>query len=441
MMPPLYRIIEIIVYSLLNFLPYIIIALYPFRKHFRFSKQTTYFLAFLVTLVQIGIGLCAAFAKDEYMGFMSLMSTVLYFSFYFVSVKAHFGKTLFTLLMLSNFANLIVMLSKCIEGMIFPSFALESYRWTMSLMMFFVEIVILVPLFIYIKKTYAFAFEKETGQSIWRLLWLVPATFYIIWYYHLYSSQLSSLEIALQLSNSIFLIIINLGELLIYHIVVQLLFEIDQNITLTKENHQLVMQNLQYENLKDKINEARVAKHDIRQHVSIMNGFLQKKEYDKLENYLTQYQESLPDDRTIVYCQNHAINMLLLYFGEQCKKYGIEFDTHVMIPEFIHIAESDLSVIFGNLLENAIDACQQLTDDKKIIVRARTDETSLYMTIDNSFNGVLNIDKNNQYLSTKQKGSGLGIISVSNTVNRYDGIMNIEHTSSIFKVSIMLNYK
>ena len=35
MMPPFYRILEISVYSLLNFLPYLFLALYPFRRHLR----------------------------------------------------------------------------------------------------------------------------------------------------------------------------------------------------------------------------------------------------------------------------------------------------------------------------------------------------------------------------------------------------------------------
>lgn len=40
-MPPLYRIVEMCVYSLLNFLPFMALALYPFRSRLRFSKRVT----------------------------------------------------------------------------------------------------------------------------------------------------------------------------------------------------------------------------------------------------------------------------------------------------------------------------------------------------------------------------------------------------------------
>ena len=47
----------------------------------------------------------------------SALSTALYAAFYFLAVKKHFGKTLFTLLMISNLANFAVISAKCIEGL------------------------------------------------------------------------------------------------------------------------------------------------------------------------------------------------------------------------------------------------------------------------------------------------------------------------------------
>ena len=60
MMPPLYRIIETIVYSLLNFLPFLLLALYPFRKHFRYPIPITGMLTALATLLQVSLGLWAS---------------------------------------------------------------------------------------------------------------------------------------------------------------------------------------------------------------------------------------------------------------------------------------------------------------------------------------------------------------------------------------------
>lgn len=108
-MPSLFRIIEVIVYSLLNFLPFLVLALYPFRHSLRFSKGVTGLLIGLLTIIQVLIGICVAFVSGNYAAVASVVNIILYISFYFLAVKKHFGKTLFTLLMLSNLASLTAM--------------------------------------------------------------------------------------------------------------------------------------------------------------------------------------------------------------------------------------------------------------------------------------------------------------------------------------------
>jgi hypothetical protein len=168
-MPPVYRIVEITIYALLNYIPFMALALYPFRNHFRYSKRKTAVLMGLISLVQVGLGLVSTFSGGS-VGFLSVISTVIYALFYFAVVKAHYGKILFTLLMLSNIANFVVTSSKCLEGLIFGSIAYESYRYTFSITMAGVDLLVLIPLFFYTRSTYSSIFEKKIAKSTWRLL-------------------------------------------------------------------------------------------------------------------------------------------------------------------------------------------------------------------------------------------------------------------------------
>lgn len=187
-MPPIYRIAEVAVYSLLNFLPFLVLALYPFRRSLRFSGTVTGVLIGLVTALQLLLGAWAAFSTGNNAGKISAVSTVLYAAFYFLAVKKHFGKTFFTLLMISNIANLAVISAKTLEGLLFPALAVQSYRWSFSLMLFIVEAILSVPLFLYMKTVYTPAVEKEPSGFEWRYLWLIPATFYVMWYYAFYGN-------------------------------------------------------------------------------------------------------------------------------------------------------------------------------------------------------------------------------------------------------------
>lgn len=56
MMLSFYRLAEVAIYSLLNFLPFLALALYPFRHSLRFSINTTFFLIVLVTILQLFLG-------------------------------------------------------------------------------------------------------------------------------------------------------------------------------------------------------------------------------------------------------------------------------------------------------------------------------------------------------------------------------------------------
>ena len=261
------------------------------------------------------------------------MSTVLYAAFYFFAVKKHFGKTFFTLLMISNIANCAVIAAKCSEGLLFPSLATQSYRWSFSLMLFIVEAVISVPLFFYMKNVYTPAVEKEPSSFEWRYLWLIPATFYIMWYYAFYGNvSRSSLEIALRPKNTLFLFIVNIGAILIYYVGTRLILKQNKTLELTDHHHPLTMQAVQYENLQEKITEARRAKHDVRHHIAVMQEYLAAKDYAALGDYLNRYGRSLPDDSLVRFCENTAANAMLLYFAQHAKDGGIDYDVKSEIP-------------------------------------------------------------------------------------------------------------
>ena len=442
-MPPLYRIIEVSVYSLLNFLPLLALALYPFRNSLRFSKKITAVLIGLVTVVQLILGACAAILPNSKAGMISAVSTVLYTAFYFLAVKKHIGKTLFTILMISNIANLTVVSSKCLEGFFFPELAVQSYRWSFSLMLFAVEAVLAVPIFLYMKKIFMPAVEHEPSGFEWKYLWLIPATFYVVWYCAFYSVvSRTALEIALRPKNTLFILLINIGAFLIYYVVARLISEQNKTLELTEKNHRLTMQTVQYENLQEKITEARRAKHDVRHHIALMKEYLNKGDYAALKEYLDKYGMSLPDDSLIQFCQNTVANTVLLYFAQQAKNEHIDYIVNTDIPQSIAISDTDISVLLGNMIENALDACKaENKSDKKIIIRASCSSNSLCITVDNTFTGELKYDSEGKLMSAKHSGAGLGTQSIKSIAENYGGICRFEVKGGMFYASVFCSAK
>lgn len=437
-MPPLYRLIEVAVYSLLNFLPFLALALYPFRHSLRFSRGVTGALIACVSAGQLLLGAWAAFRPGDNAGTVSAVSTLLYALFYFLAVKKHFGKTLFTLLMISNIANFAVISAKCLEGLLFPQLALQSYRWSFSLMLLMMEGLLSVPQVLYLKRFYTPAVEKEPSGLEWRYLWLIPATFYVMWYFAFYgNSSYSSLEIALRPKNTLFLFFINVGEILIYYVVTQLILDQDKLLALREQNHLLAMQAMQYENLQERITEARRAKHDVRHHIALMQQYVNAEDYAALKEYLRQYGRSLPDDALSCFCENAAANAVLLFFAQQVKYSGIGYTVEAHIPREISVPDTDISVLLGNLLENALDACKKDTAaNRRIIVHASYDGSALCITVDNTYTGALNRTGDGQFISTKHAGEGLGIRSVKSIAAQYHGVCRFEAKDGMFYASV-----
>ena len=123
-------------------------------------------------------------------------------------------------------------------------------------------------------------------------------------------------------------------------------------------------------------------------HIALMQNYLNNGELDALSDYLNQYGKSLPDDTLIQFCENTATNAVLLHFAQQAKNSGIDYDVKTDIPKDIRVSETDICIVLGNLLENAVDACRaEDSVDKKITVRANTAGGSLCITVDNTYTG------------------------------------------------------
>ena len=439
-MPSIDRILEVALYATLNFLPYLLFAIAPFRQSLRFSGRTTSVLILLATLLQIPlyvVDLCVELPA----WLLTAIGLFLDGASYFLLVKAHVGKLTFMLLLLSNVANLLSAVAKCLEGVFFYELAVEGYRFTHSLLLFALNLVVLPLLYLYMRRHFSTGFAQSKQGSHWRYLWLVPLTFYFIWFYHLYSdTHGSSDELLLHPEQAFFLFIVNLGALLVYQTIARFALAMEEAQLLSEKNHLLEMQNLQYEALRDRIDEARAAKHDVHHHVALLDAYAEAGELDKLRAYLSAYRRSLPDDRSIVFCKNQSINLLLLYYAQQAKNAGVDYDVPpIDIPESLPIADTTLSVVLGNLIENALEAQAVVPeDDRRITVRASFSQGALLLTVENVYAGKLRNTAEGAYLSTKNERRGTGLSSVRAIVKASGGKLEISHTETHFTVTVFL---
>ncbi len=320
----------------------------------------------------------------------------------------------------------------------FPSIATEHYRFSNIITLLLAEALILIPIFFLFIKPYVKTLNEDKNPTVWKYIYLVPLTFYSVWFRNFYFSAEGAEVLALRPQHLLYTLVINSGALLIYTLIVKLINEQKENTAFREKEYLFAMQQAQYDNLQERIEEARTAKHDMRQHLHIISAYVKDKKYDELDDYVNRYRTSVPENNSIIYCEHYEVNALLQYFAGLANHHGIGFSSQVHLPKDIGISNNALTVLLGNLLENAIHACQA-EKGAFITVKGMIDENGVFFKIVNTFTGKVKKAPNGLYLSTKRDGRGIGLRSVRNIVSNHKGMLEINHEGGFFTVSVLLN--
>ncbi len=433
----LLRILEVCLCFIVPLLPHLVLAGIAFREQHRFPWRITIPILIVWALTQAGLGLW--FVGAEYQSLISLLTIPINAGFYALLIKSHWGKRLFTQLTLTNLSRFINTTAKMLEGFIFPTLAIQPHRWSHGVMMLIFAIAIIIPMSFYFRKVFSKAMHNPTPLTAWRYLWFIPLTFYSVWFRNAYFSAEGALVLSLRPRYALFSLVINGGALLVYAMICRLINEQAENEVLRERERQHTIQVAQYTNLHERIEDARRTKHDLRQHLHVVSAYLKEQRYEELESYVNRYGKSIPED-TLVYCDNFAVNALLQYFAGYAKLTGVGFSAAVHLPRDAGIPEEDLTVALGNILENAIEACNaQEAGGAVISVRGKAENGSVFFKVVNTCPQPPKTDRAGNIVSTKGKNRGIGMKSVDNIAKRYDGMMQARWEDGHFTVSLLLN--
>lgn len=201
---------------------------------------------------------------------------------------------------------------------------------------------------------------------------------------------------------------------------------------------QLTMQVEHLRQMNHKVEESAKLRHDFRHHLRTLMTLAGEGRCEELENYIRGITEINEGTRLGRLTDNIELDALVQYYSNLAQSSGIQFRARLQLPEVLNFPIVDLCGLLGNLMENAVEACQrQQTGDKTIFIAGRAQDSQLEFVIDNSFNGKLKT-KGGKYLSSKRKGLGLGISSVLETVERYGGVINLYADEKGFHAEVSL---
>lgn len=148
--------------------------------------------------------------------------------------------------------------------------------------------------------------------------------------------------------------------------------------------------------LKEKYEELRQYRHDMKNRMVVMQQMIKENQYDKVLEYTGEIADKLSQTLTYSNTGNVALDSVINYKLTRAAKSNILVESNVVIPEDISLDEDDMIVILGNLLDNAIEAVNRIeTDVKKYIYMDIDFEMgSLWICIKNSYDNKLYVQEN-----------------------------------------------
>ena len=178
-------------------------------------------------------------------------------------------------------------------------------------------------------------------------------------------------------------------------------------------------------------------RHDIRHHLRAIYELIQNDDKRSALEYITTVTDSIPTYSQENYCDNTIVNSVIAFYEQTAKNNHIRIKINVQVPySNKHISDSSLCVIFGNLLENAVEACERMNGNNRYIsLISRVNGDMLFITMENSYEG--NIQRSgDKFYSSKHKSFGIGITSVKSLAERHNGSAEFKILNNCFQSNV-----
>lgn len=130
--------------------------------------------------------------------------------------------------------------------------------------------------------------------------------------------------------------------------------------------------------------EMRGYKHDFHHHLQTLKGYIQSGEYDRANAYIDELDQKLQSVDTLLKTGNVSLDAILSAKIAQAKTDDITVTVKANVPDKLTITDVELSIIVGNLLDNAIEACKTVEKDRFIRLYITLKGKMLYFSMLNS---------------------------------------------------------
>lgn len=185
---------------------------------------------------------------------------------------------------------------------------------------------------------------------------------------------------------------------------------------------------------KQTIDLINVKTHDLKKQLSMLGGRIPEEEIAELRGLVGIYDSSV---RT----GNEALDVLLANKSLLCEQRGIQFDRMIDGSSLRFMKPADIYSLFGNAIDNAIEAVNGIADTKRRYVRmkVRAEAGMLVAHVENPYDGEKRfVDGLPVTTKSDSRYHGFGMRSMRMIVEQYDGVLSVKADEGVFTVNMLI---
>ena len=188
----------------------------------------------------------------------------------------------------------------------------------------------------------------------------------------------------------------------------------------------------------------RAWRHDYHNHIQSIKAMLAMKKFQELDDYLATLEQDLDSIDIAIRTGNVSLDAILSSKVSIARKNNIEVNCSAKVPGELKISDVHLCAIVGNLLDNAIEACEKIKSSgenafpqKFIRIYIGMFKEQLYISVSNSTNAK-HRRRLNELVTSKLGEHGFGLRRIDKIAEQYDGFVNRKNEPGIFATEVML---
>ena len=410
-----------------------------FRKRLRFNEGATVMACVAIIALQMLAGsLRYGHINDNaYMAAFAVFVPALWGIPVLVLIRGSWRKAVFVMMLFMNLSGTIAIIGNAMGRWLLPVGVCLPYNWQYLLMIALTGVMLIGVLYVLFGGILLELFRFGDADHIWRYLWLVPAGFSLIALWMRFGTTEPEYISTAKPANFLFLMVLFATKLGTYLIVGKIVLVQRQRNELQIVNRQFELHERAYRIYQERDEAERRLRHDFRHQLAVLSTLAGEGEFKELRGYLDKMVRSIPSRARNRLASDPELDALLQYYAYEAEHVGVRFSSRIEAPVEQYVKSVDLTVVLGNLLENAVQAAGCGAGERYIDLHVGKVSDVCMIVVRNSYDGPV-AERNDGFLSAKHEGMGMGLESVRLTVQRLHGECSVKHDGHVFTVRISL---